>query len=382
MASSNDQQAEEKDLSAEERLQWLKDRGVLVETPEERKAAAAAVTSTATSSSAPKGDPITYVYIPADAGKPLQDCIFYPPAPTSSSSSSAPSFGGDPLSDYLKPAFATNADKIDLGLFQQSQDANPVHQLGTGSDGSTPKVSEETLKKVAKQGHVETFSLVHPTPGNKFTAVNMYLDEVGQMKRLPLNSRASDLAKTAGYNPPPIFYGDIRVAGGKPTYLDLTAQDCNCSNLPNAAAPWLQQAATDNLEHQMQFNQITGKQQGETQPTVAGSDGVAKAEEGYSWTQSEEEIELTVPLPSSSMDNITSKDIVVVFKARKVQVSLKKGGGDSSSSSKDPLVSIDIFERVDVDGCTWTIDKGKTGNSCLVVTLEKADEALWPRLEN
>jgi hypothetical protein len=44
-------------------------------------------------------------------------------------------------------------------------------------------------------------------------------------------------------------------------------------------------------------------------------------------------------------------------------------------------LSIDLFERVDVDGCTWTMDKDKSSKK-LVLTLEKAEEAMWPRLEN
>jgi hypothetical protein len=368
--SSNEKQQEEKDLTPDERLQWLKDRGVLIETPEDRKAAATTTTSAASTSNT-TGEAITYVYIPADKAKPLQDCTFVPPATSSR-------FGPDALGEYLKPAFATDADKIDLGLFHQSQKDNPLHQLGS-SGSATPKVSEETLQKVAQQGHVETFRLVHPTPGNKFTVVTLYLDEVGQMKRLPLNTRASDLAKVAGYDPPPIFHGDVFVGRtvvvqqqqqqqqhqNTITWTDLTAHECTVQ------APWLRRAASDNLEHQLQFNSLTGKR-GETQPAVAGSDGVAKTEEGYVWTQSEEDVEVTVLLPASAA--ITSKDVSVVFKTRQLTVSLKNG-------SEDVLVSIDLFERVDVDGCTWTIDKAKEASS-VVVTLEKADEALWPRLEN
>jgi hypothetical protein len=203
----------------------------------------------------------------------------------------------------------------------------------------------------------------------------MYLDEVGQMKRLPLNTRASEFAQIAGYNPPPIFYGNIFVAKIQKrgpiieSYLSLTVKDCH------PRAPWLQQAATDNLEYQMELNQITGKQ-GTTQPAVAGSDGVAKTEDGgkYSWTQSEEELELVVPLNTYSNDTtVAAKDVSVQFKPQKIQV----------NQHKEPILLIELFERVDVDGCTWTLDKGSDGqNPKLVVTMEKMEQALWPRIEN
>lgn len=278
--------------------------------------------------------------------------------------------GGDPLSESLKFAFANDSHKFDTDLFRQSQNPNTIHEIGSSRQALS--VSNEAIQKVATQGHVETFSLVHPTPSNRFTAVNMYLDEVGQMKRLPLNTRASDLARAAGYNPPPIFYGDMFVARVQNKrreplkYLNLSAADCHME------APWLQQAAAQNLEYQMQLNEITGKH-GETQPAVAGSDGVAKEEDGgYAWTQTEEEVELVIPLPSTADTPLTAKNISVIFKTRKVQASIKDQG--------KPMLSIELFERIDVDACTWTLAKGEAPQ--LIVQLEKTDKAMWPRLVN
>merc|ERR1711935_623492 len=113
-------------------------------------------------------------------------------------------------------------------------------------------------------------------------------------------------------------------------------------------------------------NQIAGRN--ETQPDVAGSNGVASQEDGYNWTQTEEEVEVVVPLPD---DDIKSKDIKLKFKPRHIEI-LCQG---------EQRVSFEIFEKVDVDGCTWTIDKAK-GKSTLVVTMEKLEEALWPRIED
>jgi hypothetical protein len=361
---------EEKELTPDERMQWLRDRGVLVETPEDRRAGRIASTLQEADSLHFDTEPVAFVLIPADKSKPFQECSFVPP-PSMSAQRAAAVPGGDALSHHLKQAFATDSDKVDISIFHRQQQSNPVHQLGTGGiNGGIPAVSNETLESVAREGHVETFALVHPTPSNQFTGVNIYLDEVGQLKRLPLNPRASDYAKMAGYNPPPIFYGDVfcaRVRKSGPIiveYPSLTVQE-----LENTASPWLRQAATDNLEHQLQLNHLTGRQ-GETQAAVAGSDGVAQDEEGgkYSWTQSEQELEVVVPLPSAT---VTSRDVSVTFKPRKLLVACRK----------ESLVSIELFERIDVDGCTWTLDK--SGDVLrLVATMEKAEEALWPRIEN
>jgi len=85
-----------------------------------------------------------------------------------------------------------------------------------------PKVSVEALRQVTEQGQVETFALVRPTESNKYTSVNIYLDEVGMLRRLPLNKRAADLASKAGFNPAPSFYGDIFIGRIQVSYSTRT----------------------------------------------------------------------------------------------------------------------------------------------------------------
>jgi hypothetical protein len=75
-------------------------------------------------------------------------------------------------------------------------------------------------------------------------------------------------------------------------------------------------------------------------------------------------LEVTVPLPS----DFNKKELEVKFRPQSLQVSY----------AKKHLVSIHIFERVDVDSCTWTVDRGAA--TSLVITMEKLEEALWPRI--
>lgn len=129
--------------------------------------------------------------IPADTSQPLQELSF----PVSSNDT------GDALAEHLKASFGGNAKNIDMTLFQQ--------QAATQLSARDATVSPEALQQVAQEGNVETFTLVHALPSNHFTGINMYLDEVGMLKRLPLNKRASDYALRAGFNPPPQFYGNV-----------------------------------------------------------------------------------------------------------------------------------------------------------------------------
>lgn len=99
--------------------------------------------------------------VPADSSSPLKELTFKVPAKASS----------DLLGEHLKPAFSGGS--VDLELLRESTGASTLTASGEA------KVSEEALRKVAEQGNVETFSLVHATPTNNFTGVNIYLDEGG-----------------------------------------------------------------------------------------------------------------------------------------------------------------------------------------------------------
>ena len=111
---------------------------------------------------------------------------------------------GDLMPDHLKPLFGViNKASIDLTLFHEQASQH------LSSEGAPTTISDATMRKLAEEGQVETFCLVKPVPSNKHTSINIYLDEVGMLKRLPLNSRASELAAKAGFNPPPDFYGDV-----------------------------------------------------------------------------------------------------------------------------------------------------------------------------
>jgi hypothetical protein len=311
-------------------------QGVEVETPQERKAGAIAGAHAAADHL-----PVTYVYIPADASRPMEELTC------------TVKTRGDALLEELKLKFSSsNTNTVDLELLKQS---HPTLLAAGGIADAAPAISNETLTHVAMQANIETFTLVHPVASNQYTAVNFYLDEAGMLKRLPMNKRAADFAMRAGFNPPPQFFGEIYV--GRIQYPARVNLGLELAEM-NPGAEWLQKAAKQNLEYQMERNAITGQKQ--EQPAPAGTDGKAKVEAGYEWTQTEEEIEIRVQLP----ETVTSKQIKVRFTPQSVQI------------SSPVSLAIYLFEQVDVDSCTWTLE----GNQTLVISMEKIESALWPRI--
>jgi CS domain len=280
---------------------------------------------------------------------------------------------------------------VDLSLLQQSATTTLATAGGNNNDNNT-SVSQDALRQVAMQGSVETFSLVHAVPSNNFTAVNIYLDEAGMLKRLPLNTRATDwFAKRAGYqDPPPQFFGNVvlgrvvqrkSIETGRPMVVNESFVLGRDTALD---APWLQAAATDNLAYQLEMNKITGRTD-QQQPKVAGQDGMAKTESGFSWTQTEQEIEMSIPLlpaagaaaagssSDSSSASVKTKDIQVKFRPHHIQVKVLN----------KELLALALFEHVDPDGCTWTLDrKNDTSSVTLLITMEKVEAAFWPRIKD
>lgn len=132
----------------------------------------------------------------------------------------------------------------------------------------------------------------------------MYLDEIGSLKRLGVNRRASALASRCGYGDGVMFCGDMyvgRVDG--PTELNV---DFKLSEM-DPAAEWAMLAARQNLARQEQF----GTEGGISAEELATKGG---AGDGYKWTQSEDELEIDVPAPPGTK----AKDVKVSSKVRRV----------------------------------------------------------------
>jgi CS domain len=327
-------------------------QGVQVETPEERRAGQI-VTALKDADDLQAREPFTYVLIPANSSAPLQELECPRPANYK---------GGDLLLEHLKLHFAQNNKEVDLALLKSQQPT--LLGANLGDDQAVPTVSDEALRKVAKQVSVESFTLADPSPMNKYTGIFMYLDEGGMLKRLPLNIRASQYARLVGFDPPPQFYGDVFM--GRVIAKDqMENMSLHIGPDTSMQPPWLQNAIMQNIKIQSARNVIASFTERYENNTAPGSNGREKEEQGYTWTQTEDEIEIQLVVPSK----VTSKDIKVKFMPQHLTVNVHD----------KEKITLRLFQRVDLDGCSWTLEKGKYAKK-LRLSLEKIDGAYWPRI--
>jgi hypothetical protein len=359
VVKDGDESDEDEDMTLAEREEWLRSRGVLIENPGDRAAPAGdsvvqqLLAGLDLNAGNEEAGSVPFVFVPHDSTKPLQ--TLHLPA------SVAQAKPGDALPDWVKPYFASDKKTIDASLLKEQATKHFVG--GDMKQLADAKLSPAAMNAVAAQGSVETFPLVHPADTNQFQGVYIYLDEVGMLKKLPHNARASQIAEACGYSPAPNFYGDIFL-GRVQTKPVMTNVGFVAGVDTDRGAAWMQRAISENLAWQQEMNQVTGKM-GQTQPGQIGTDGKAAVEDQFEWMQDDDELEIVVP-SETAWDK---KGIKVSFLSRSVKVKY----------SGEEKLSLALYGAVDVDGCTWTIDGGKK----LVITCEKVNSGeMWPRIQS
>ena len=374
------------DMLPVERENWLRERGVLIETVSDRRRAEAILSSNDddnngdttnivdlvrrlsidNNDNADQIDGIKFVYIPQDDTKRISTLVL-PHRVAQALGQSA----GDVLPIFIKSYFA-DGKSLDVHLFEEQA----TKQNLVGSE-QIKSLGSSALSNATSSGSVETFPLVRPSSTNRHEGVYIYLDEVGLLKKLPINKRASQLAYRCGYNPAPNFYGDVFVGRVKSVphlhNVNITSED-----VIDTTKEWLVRAPQENTAWQQTLNDITGRD-GQTQPDHAGTEGKAVVvdatndECSYSWTQNDEEVEITISMKdliiyAAATNMIEKKLIKVVFQPQQIIVKYNNGV---------PIFNHRLYSRLDVDGCTWTLDK----NGGLIITVQKANEGeTWPRL--
>lgn len=191
---------------SEERIQWLRDRGVLIEFPEdlkrEKKANDKANASPISvflspSTSSPTGlssstRTVSIVKIPSDDKLPCQELNVL----------IQKNVQGDQLLNVLKPLFQGKGEGLDTELINKSS----LKQFG--SEDIT--VNPDTLKSIGQQGSCEAFPIAYACDDNNHCCVSLYLDECGQLKHLESNKRAIQIAELCGFKSVPLV-GDMYV---------------------------------------------------------------------------------------------------------------------------------------------------------------------------
>ena len=244
--------------------------------------------------------------------------------------------------DQLKKLLATVFTKglVDAEALKHSNLLNLTQQAG--DESLLDKVTPATLAGMG--GEAEVFRLSD--------TVQMYLDEIGALKKLPPNKRAGNLAAQCGYGAGVSFHGDMYVG----RYVEHKNVSFTLDDMDPAAA-WLKTAPEENLRHQANDGRVGGMSAEEI--ATKGGSG-----DGYTWKQDNEEVEVTVPVPEGTR----GKEIKVAFKPSSVKVTVP---------SKDNFeLSFDLFANVSTDDCTWSLSDGS-----LVITMEKASsDETWPAL--
>jgi len=307
------------------KIDWLRQRGVEIDLAEDREAERA-------NPDPDKGfGSFEYVHLPADETAEPTIC-------------SAHVDNMDVLPRVLKRAF------IDGGV------ASGVLQAQMGKHTGELPVSEASIERTLAEGCVESFCLARSSERNGFRTINMYLDEAGALKLLPLNTRAMQLARRCGFEPPPAVHGDVFVARVSTQPLVANTDFGRDELQPNAE--WLASAPSDNMEAQaVQARELGLPEQG---PAV-DEEHVA---EGYKWIQTDEDVELQVDVPVGTR----AKSIDVNIKPKAVTVKV----------DKVELLTISTFlASISPDDSSWTVEP-KSG--VLTITMEKTSHLVWPTL--
>lgn len=310
---------EEEEQTPEERLAWLRARGVIVEEPACRRIIATG------------GKPFKYVRIPMDSSIDCEE-------------RTATKSSGDELLAVLGPEFAGDTGVTDTQLLAKAA------EMGEN-------VGVAALRSVLAKGGAETFRLAAPTTANGREAVYAYLDEASAIKGLPVNERASALARICGFPNNCELRGDIFI--GRQRYIDggvVENTDFMLAEAVESNSLWLRRAPIENLEFQ---KETQAENHAKAQEGAGNGEPASGAGDGYTWRDEAEELEIVVQVEKGT----TKKDVKVEFRKQEVRM------------TKPLTLSLKLFERVDTDGCNWTM-----GDGTVVLTLEKASAAPWPQL--
>jgi hypothetical protein len=255
------------ELSQADRIQYLRDRGIQIEIPGEKREAASSDNGDAVSVK-----PFTVVRIPCDDAKKIEEMTI-----------ELSDIGGDQLMTALRPHFSSsnlndfNMDSLKATLKEQhgNQDI---------------EISESALQTASEMGNVENFPLDHPCPQNKMKGVNIYLDEASQLKNLPPNSRATALADTCGFKGVP-FSGDVYIgrfsmaANGviRNTHFGLPDLDT-----ARKEGEWVQGAQGRNYDHNSKTGKIDMSGGASTNDPQVGDNAAL----GFTWTETADTMDL------------------------------------------------------------------------------------------
>lgn len=260
----------------------------------------------------------------------------------------------------------------------------PIEELTADKSGG---LTNDSLVAHAKQyfggGFCNITALTVPMASNQHTACSMYtqMDANDDAKE---NRRASDLITACGGSPTVVrgdaFCGRVKDDENADVWERV---DFSCSDA-DPSATWCREARSSgrgpssSLQNLLQTQMGAGP--GKAPPAVIsdpnmdpnnankyGMGGSSAVKELWGcWTQTDEDLEVKLPLP----DNVKAKDCSITFGRNKLKASI---------AGKVQFEG-DLFDPIDVDESTYTIQTDD-GSRELCVHLSKAHSGTtWPIL--
>ena len=346
--------------SQEARIAYLRERGVEIEFPEDRQKEGTQSQQANSEEATTTTRKVYLVKIPCDDREPLTEIQL----PVSDSESKS----GDQLLELLRIFFRSKKYESP-GVVAELRKTTPTY-----FGNADVSVSDETLQNLTLQGNVEAFALTRPSESSGYCGVTLYLDEVGQLKKLPLNRRAAAIAADCGYDNVPLV-GDMFVArsrmappssssssSGKMRHEDFRLADLDSSQ------QWIRTAKADNYNAAAAVGRISMEGGGE--PDGSPQTGQDREGRSYRWRESPDgvSVDVTLPLPAET----TSKQLAVTFRTSALTVKTKTG---TVLLHIDPLAA-----ACDPDDCTWTFTAGDAPEMELSLIKAEAGKS-WGSLE-
>lgn len=322
------------EFSGEDRIAWLKERGVFIEFPEDR------LKDNGNNNNDEDTKGIVIIKIPCNDTEPYQELIILINEKS----------GMDELLKKLRPRFA-NDNIIDYDLLRNTA------KMQLGSENVS--VDNQTLQQLAREGSVETFVLSHACEDNNYCSVNLYLDEAGQLKGLPRNNRAIQIAQLCGYDNVPLV-GDMYI--GRVRHLRNTPIQNENFRLPDldSDAVWMRGVKAQNYDYAIAANKVSMDVQNNDESSILTN--------GANWKETSTTVEVTYQLP----EGVAANNITIKFTSKSCLVKLKTAGPNEA-----PLLNLNLTGYILTDDSTWTCSNGS-----IEISMEKRDSSTWGQLES
>lgn len=341
--------------------------------------------------------------------------------------------GGSKRAELLEAATVDEKKQIADKIREQYSSSSLV----SGGDNNNDAADDDASSKICAMDDEQIISLLKvqetssaceitcltiPTPVNGQTAVSMYGDDNGRTKNLPYNQRATNLMMAAGHAFPQTsganvinddndgkkngIYGDVFVGrciddevkdiweridilpeevggdcdggggGGEEQKLLNSIEWCKIARKKGGGGGQGGSASClsntlKNFSKQTQ-NQIQQQQGSEATPTTttaAAADTSMEDENDnkYTWTQTDDEIEIKFIVPNETK----SKNVKVKFGMKSLKVSLI--GLATDDDENGVLCDGELWDEIDTEGSTFTLQNENSGNRELCISLEKSN---------